>query len=341
MNSNLEISIIVPAYNAEKTIEQCLKKICEESKNFNPEIIVIDDNSTDKTRTIVEKFKNIKLIKIEENKGVGHARNLGAKSAKNKILCYIDSDLIISKNSIEILVKRLQKDQNTGSVGAIPEVHNLNTKSWTSNFVCLKSCYGFENIKNETSVTDVQSEFCVMFKEFLNEVGGWKSFRKAGGEEYDLGHKMLRANKKNIKIKEASYKTYWASLYLRFKKVIDRTEKYIYVLMNSKKFDSPGSFATSEQALSVLGTSLIFLFLFLALFLNKSIVILGLLLSLFFQIIFEYRFLIFSKKYFGNKMLFFSLFGIQILNIGIIVGTLYFFLNNLKIIFKKKIIKYT
>ncbi len=337
MNSNIEISIIIPAYNAEATIEECLNKIFEESKNLNSEIIVIDDNSSDNTCSIVEKFRNVKLVKLDENKGVGHARNLGAKLAKNKILCYIDSDLIISKNSILILINRLQKDQTTGSVGAIPEVHNLNKKSWSSNFVCLKSCYGFENIDSETAVTDVQSEFCVMFKQFLDDIGGWKSFRKAGGEEYDLGHRVLIANKKNIKTRGASYKTYWASLYLRFKKVVDRTEKYIYVLMNSKKFDSPGSFATSEQALSVLGTSFMFMFLFLGLYLNKWIIILGLLASFLFQMIFEYKFLIFAKKYFGFRMLFFSLFGIQVLNIGIVIGTLYFFSNYIKNYFIKKI----
>ena len=98
MNSNIEISIIIPAYNAEATIEECLNKIFEESINLNSEIIVIDDNSSDNTCSIVEKFRNVKLVKLDENKGVGHARNLGAKLAKNKILCYIDSDLIISKN---------------------------------------------------------------------------------------------------------------------------------------------------------------------------------------------------------------------------------------------------
>ena len=107
--------------------------------------------------------------------------------------------------------------------------------------------------------------------------------------------------------------------------------------MNSKKFDSPGSFATSEQALSVLGTSFMFMFLFLGLYLNKWIIILGLLASFLFQMIFEYKFLIFAKKYFGFRMLFFSLFGIQVLNIGIVIGTLYFFSNYIKNYFIKKI----
>jgi glycosyltransferase involved in cell wall biosynthesis len=333
MGLNLDISIIVPAYNAEAIIEKCLKAIYQESKNFNSEIIVIDDHSNDKTCEIVEKFKSTKLVKLKENKGVGHARNLGARIARHKILCYIDSDLIISQNSILHLVKKLRQDKNIGSVGAIPEVHNLNSKSWSSSFVCLKSCYGFEHIEKETEVSDIQSEFCVIFKEFLKQIGGWKEFSKAGGEEYDLGYKILQANKKNIKIKDASYKTHWANLYLRFKKNIVRTEKYIYVLLNKKKFDSIGSFATSQQALSSFFTLLMLIFIFLSFYLDKWLVISGLIMSFIVQIIFEYRFLVFAKKYFGLKMLFFSLFGIQIINIGIIFGVIYFFLNKIKIFF--------
>ena len=187
MGLNSSISIIVPAYNAEAAIEECLKTIYQESKNLNSEIIVIDDHSNDKTCEIVEKFKSTKLVKLKKNKGVGYARNLGARIARNKILCYIDSDIIISENSILYLVKKLHQDKNIGSVGAIPEVHNLNSKSWSSNFVCLKSCYGFEHAEKETEVSDVQSEFCVIFRELLKQVGGWKAFRKVGGEEYDLG----------------------------------------------------------------------------------------------------------------------------------------------------------
>jgi len=333
MGLNLSISIIVPAYNVEAAIEECLKTIYYESKNFNSEIIVIDDHSNDKTCEIVEKFKSTKLIKLKKNKGVGYIRNLGARIAKNKILCYIDSDLIISKNSIAYLVEKLHQDKNIGSVGAIPEVHNLNSKSWSSNFVCLKSCYGFEHVEEETEVSDVQSEFCVIFKEFLKQIGGWKAFRKAGGEEYDLGHKILQANKKNIKIKDASYKTSWSSLYLRFKKIIDRTEKYIYVLLNKKKFDSMGSFATSQQALSSIFTLFMLIFILLSFYLDKWLVISGLFILFIVQIIFEYKFLVFAKKYFGLKMLFFSLFGIQIINIGILLGVIYFFLNYIKIFF--------
>ena len=57
-----EISIIIPAYNVEKTIKKSLELILQEASKFQSEIIVVDDKSNDKTGEIVKTFKNIKLI---------------------------------------------------------------------------------------------------------------------------------------------------------------------------------------------------------------------------------------------------------------------------------------
>jgi uncharacterized membrane protein len=76
------------------------------------------------------------------------------------------------------------------------------------------------------------------------------------------------------------------------------------------------------------------LFLVLILFslnLNKSFIIFGLTILFIFQMITEYKFLIFAKKHFGLKMLLFSLFGIQVINIGILLGVIYFFLQIFKL----------
>jgi len=330
MDSEFRVSIIVPAYNSEKTIEYCLKTIIDESKNFESEIIVIDDNSSDKTSEIVKKFNSVKLVKLEKNSGAGNARNLGAKIAKHETLCFVDSDLIISKKSILNLVKILYRDKSIGSALATQELSNLNDKSWSSNFVCLKSCYGFEYIEKEIEFSVCCSEFCVISKELFNKTGGWKPLRNAGGEEFDLGYKINKLNKKNIKTKEATYKGYWCNLYIRFKRIIDRTEKYLPLFFKKRKFDTKGSFATSNQALSSTITFLYLLLISLYFILNKHIFMVGLIILFVIQIIIEFRFLIFAKRYFGLRMLFFSLFGIQVINVGILIGIAYFFLNMIK-----------
>ena len=328
-------SIIIPAYNSEETIEPCLEKIINESKNFESEIIVVDDNSNDKTVEIVKKFKSVKLIKLSKNKGAGNARNIGAKITKHETLCFVDSDIIISKNSIEHLVKRLYQDKNIGSVSGIPEISNLNARSWTSNFVCLKSCYGNENIEKEKEFSHSASEFCAISKEFFMQIGGYKPLRSAGGEEFYLGYQINQLNKKNIKIIDATFKSKYCSLYLRFKRIIDRTEKYIPLLFKKKKFDTTGSGADLTQAFSSLLTLIILILILLVFALNKSFLLVGLFISFVTQIIIEFKFLLFAKKHFGFKMLFFSLFGIQVINMGILFGSAYFLLNMTKKLLRK------
>ena len=79
------VSIIMPVYNGEKTIEKAIRSVLSQTyENF--ELIVIDDNSTDDTAKIVNSFldidKRIILIKNKENCGVSVSRNIGCKSAR-------------------------------------------------------------------------------------------------------------------------------------------------------------------------------------------------------------------------------------------------------------------
>ena len=328
MTNKYSLSIIIPAYNSEKIINDCLKKILEETKKIKSEIIVVDDKSTDRTIKIVKKFKKIKLIKLKKNKGVGNARNQGADKAKHENLCFIDSDIIISKNSIHNLLKRFNKNKNVGSVSATQNTINLNKDNWTSNFVCLKSCYGTDSIKTEKNFSSISSEFCIISKKLFNKVGKWKALYGAGGEEFDLGYKIRQLNKKNIKLKSAGYSGFWCGLKERSKRIISRTEKYIPILLKKKNFDSKGTFATAGQAFSSFLTLLMLFTLIFNFIFKYDYLALTLFILIVAQLILEINFLIFAYKKYKLKMLLFSLFGIQIINLSIILGGFLFVLKN-------------
>lgn len=89
------ISIIIPFYNAEKTIETTIKSIIKQDVNSNVEIILIDDGSIDNSKDIVKRYKNlyknIKLIEIK-NKGVSYARNIGIDSSNGDYIMFLDAD---------------------------------------------------------------------------------------------------------------------------------------------------------------------------------------------------------------------------------------------------------
>ena len=304
MSLDTSISFIIPTYNSAKTIQECLENIIQESKKFNSEILVIDDCSKDETEKIVKNFEEVKFYKLKKNGGVGHARNIGSRLASNKILCYVDSDLIISRNSVKKLIQKLISDSKIGSVGGIPDPITLHKDSWSSKFVGLRSAFGFEDTVDEFNVSDAQSEFFVIYSSFLRKIGGWKYYRNAGGEEYELGHKINLFNKQNLKLKNVTYKTYWSKLFDRFKKNIDRTEKYIPIFLNRKKFDSEGSGASLNQAISALLTSIIF-FNIIIFFIIPSYKNLFIIILIFFllQIFFEYKFLSYAKKIHGLKVI--------------------------------------
>ena len=94
---NRIISVIIPTYNSEKTIVKSINSVLKQKVDNYIEIIIIDDNSVDKT---VEKIKGIrkknnfeiKIIKNRINKGSGYCRRIGIKNAKGSYLAFLDSD---------------------------------------------------------------------------------------------------------------------------------------------------------------------------------------------------------------------------------------------------------
>lgn len=96
--SKLKVSVVIPAYNEEQYIEACLKSILAQSV-LPDEIIVVDNNSTDKTAEIVRKYP-VRLVK-EKKKGITPARNKGFNSAKYPIIARTDADTVVPKNWIK------------------------------------------------------------------------------------------------------------------------------------------------------------------------------------------------------------------------------------------------
>lgn len=92
------LSIIMPAYNEEKTIARIVEKVMAvEIPNVQKELIIVDDGSTDKTngivRTLQSRFNGIRLFKLETNSGKGAAVRLGIEKAKGDIVIIQDADL--------------------------------------------------------------------------------------------------------------------------------------------------------------------------------------------------------------------------------------------------------
>lgn len=108
------ISFIVPAYNAEKTLERAIKSIInQKDNNFEYEIIIVNDGSTDKTNEvaeqIIEKYNNSIFYYEEENSGPSSARNLGVDKSKGDYIIFVDSDDYISSTLLKDIEQYINK----------------------------------------------------------------------------------------------------------------------------------------------------------------------------------------------------------------------------------------
>lgn len=105
-----KISIIVPIYNAENYIKNCIKSV-EKQSYKNIELILVNDGSTDKTEEICQKekqkYSNIKYIK-QTNAGEGAARNRGLELAEGEYICFLDSDDELTYNALENMINAMQ-----------------------------------------------------------------------------------------------------------------------------------------------------------------------------------------------------------------------------------------
>ncbi len=112
----MQVSIIIPIYNVEKYIKECLKSVVTQGLT-DYEILCIDDCGQDKSIDIVNEFKsqynlnNLFIIKHDNNKGLSAARNTGIEHARGEYLFFLDSDDFLEKNSIYNLYN-IAKNEN-------------------------------------------------------------------------------------------------------------------------------------------------------------------------------------------------------------------------------------
>lgn len=109
-----KISIIIPVYNTEKYLSECLESVINQTFT-DLEIICVNDGSTDDSAAILENYKKkderIKTIQLYENRGQSYARNRGIELSEGKYIYFLDSDDYIEENAMEILYNVAEKEK--------------------------------------------------------------------------------------------------------------------------------------------------------------------------------------------------------------------------------------
>lgn len=141
---NDKISVIVPIYNSEKYLDNCLKSICSNSF-LNLEIILVNDGSTDSSEKICRSYakNDSRIILInQDNQGVSKTRNNGIKKATGKYIAFIDSDDQIDKDYFNKLYKNLKSTNSDLVVCSIKQIN----RDYESDFSAQSGCINLISI---------------------------------------------------------------------------------------------------------------------------------------------------------------------------------------------------
>jgi glycosyltransferase involved in cell wall biosynthesis len=106
---NMKISIVIPAYNEAKYLKRTIDHVLMYKDQSLPEIIVVDNNSTDNTFEIARSFPMVKVFK-EPKKGVAFARQKGFLESKGDIVAFLDADTSISENWFRQITKEFENN---------------------------------------------------------------------------------------------------------------------------------------------------------------------------------------------------------------------------------------
>lgn len=200
----MKLSIVIPAYNEEKLLPACLRSVAGAQSVFNSagwssEVVVCDNNSTDRTAEIAAEFGS--KVVFEAKNQIGRARNAGAAAAQGEWLVFVDADSEVSPELFEALAKAI----NSGSVAGGGSVLSTDEGGGVRMWLPLA-------IWNRLSRTFrwAAGSFVFCRRDIFREVGGF-DLRHFAGEELDLSVRIKRVARREglrfVILTEGSFRT--------------------------------------------------------------------------------------------------------------------------------------
>lgn len=157
MKNGRLISVVIPVYNAEETIEKCVKAVLN-SDYDSLEIILVDDGSKDSSLKICEKLQsehsNVHVYHYE-NAGAAAARNRGIHHANGEFIAFIDSDDLITSDYFTVLYANAEKNNSDVSVCGYKKIYGESAYNETLNSL-LSGSYDETPLTNDTFIYDTE-----------------------------------------------------------------------------------------------------------------------------------------------------------------------------------------
>jgi len=185
----MHISVIIPTYNRARTLQGTLESLIQQSAPGTPcEIIVVDNNSSDRTAGVVREAQARSPIPIiyhlETKPGVHYARNWGALNARGTFLYYTDDDMVVDRNALSELLRLFEFDSSIGTAsGQVLPQWECNPPPWVKKY-CENGLLSLQLRPEEliVSSSDVGIYSChqAIRKTALLECGGFNPENTAG-----------------------------------------------------------------------------------------------------------------------------------------------------------------
>jgi len=195
------VSLIIPAYNAEKTIAECLAAVQNQDWDDEMEVILVNDGSTDSTAEIASTFPQVQVLSIP-NSGAPAATNIGMKAARYDIVASVDSDAILEKEWIKKIMPWFN-DPNVAAVGG----HAI-----TANSHLIGKIAGYySEMRRERSpmyIDDLGTVSTAYRRHVLAEVGMFDEQMKIG-YDVDISRRLKAAGYQLVLEKNATCRHFW------------------------------------------------------------------------------------------------------------------------------------
>ena len=222
-----KLSITIVNYNQKYFPRLCVEALKKSKTNFDFEIIVCDNNSSDESLAYLKnsnKNGDIKLIESNKNIGYGAGHNLAAKKAKGKYILILNTDITVEENTLQKIMDYMERQKDVGMLGVKLVYHNGEIqKSCRRNFkfidlfikrTFLKKIWPFNKRYKNYIMADfkhnkvqevdlITGAFMLMPKNIFDQIKGFDERYFLFMEDFDLCRKVKAVNKKVIYYPEA------------------------------------------------------------------------------------------------------------------------------------------
>ncbi len=196
----MEVSIVIPAYNEEENIEKCIKSIQKQNYPKNKyEIIMVDDNSKDKTSEIAHRL-GVKVIRNKRNMGIAETMNRGIRASRGKYVITFHSDAeMIGKSWIKNMLKVLESDEKIGVVTSdrVP-IFKKNISQIEKVHLYFAGAYSNINTKTPVNISWLPTRCDVFKRELIKKVGLFNKKYRSSGEDIDMSTRIMKAGYKIV-----------------------------------------------------------------------------------------------------------------------------------------------